>query len=292
MVTKIKNKPKKPLPGEYHEGWAGPAGYGITGIFGPEGSGKSCLMAAMGYAHWNLGGRLFSFPGFQVFADDEHKELITEELPVQAWANLPPEINNSVILIDQIENFFSRQNARSIMTSLFTNLEGQRRKRNLGIVYTTQQGREIPSIVYEKTHYVTYMWDMFWSNAELEEKVERGTLSFFKKYDNLGFRTGHPGMLWEQGYFHPQLYWGKYDTDAVIDFWQRLSVIKFLNKPTFEIDLGGKDLPEQTGAKAMKTPEQLTNETTERMTFYAEKTKEGMTPASAINLWKFLHPGN
>ncbi len=241
-------------------------GIGITAITGPEGGGKSCLMTAIGYAHHRLGGRLLSFPGYEI--RDLTGKSIAEPIDVNTWAAMGEDLNNSVILIDEMQNFFNAASWSSILVRLFTAVLAQRRKRNLGIIYTTRNLNMIPKSLRPFNHILAYCWDMYWAYRSSDHPVPRGEQIRVNFCDFQGFFTGTPETWSPPQIFHSKKYWPLFNSYDVIDVWESFTKI-IVKKRELEIDPWGEKPEEQT---AIPNPEALAevNETEQATKWLAE----------------------
>ncbi len=218
-------------------------GIGITGITGPEGAGKSCLMTRFCCKHVDLGGKLLTFPGYVVYAKDG-KTPISKEISIKEWAEMPEDLSDVLVAIDEIENYFNSHSWQNLMVEIIGSVMGQRRKRAMGIIYTLQDWSELPKLLRMKTHYLINCWDMYWSNSSLEDKVNRGELVATAWCDVKGFQNGMPGRWYRGMMFHPKDYWPRYDTNSVVAIWHRFTKIK-VKRPELVVDPFG--LGDETG---------------------------------------------
>lgn len=206
---------------------------GITGFIGPEGAGKTCLMTAYCHAHVKLGGKLFTFPGYQL--TDGNGKVLSEEIKPEQWASLPEELNNTVIAIDEINNFFDAYRYNAVMAGLFTSLQQQRRHRNLGLLFTIQNEQWLPPRMRQLTHYYIRCFDLYWSYHSSDEPIERGNIISFTIEDCKGFQRGIPGFTIGPSYFHAKKYWPLYNTYAIVDIFQKYQKIK-IKQPEIIMD--------------------------------------------------------
>lgn len=187
----------------------------IIGITGPEGSGKTCLMTALLRDHYSQtkgNGKIFAFPGYQLF--NTEGKIVSREMGMADWVNLPPNLQNAVIAVDEIQNFFNSAYWGTMVNQLFSMVAAQRRKRNLVIIYTGQMMREVPNRVRDRTHYFIECFDLY---HKYPNQLERGTQIAFRTIDNLGFLTGIPYFRLPAKKFYSKPYWKFYDTHSVVD---------------------------------------------------------------------------
>jgi hypothetical protein len=204
---------------------------------GPEGAGKTVLMTAFSYAHVKLGGKLYTFPGYEV--NDYDGTKLSDMLMLQDWLNMsqdPEALLNVVLGIDELPNFFSGI-WNSAITRVIRAVLAQRRKDQMGLLYTAQNYDWLPKPMKQLTHLVYNCWDMHWMPADDDgERIERGTLIRYNVCDMKGFYTGHPGQWSNVFYFHSKPYWPLYDTRSKVSIWESFRKLNILTDP-LEVDL-------------------------------------------------------
>jgi hypothetical protein len=221
----------------------------IVGIIGPEGAGKSLLMTWYMRYHLLNGGRVLTFPGYQVYGK-KHTEkdiekgvepsIASEEIPIEQWISLSPELSNVAIAIDELQNFFHSYMHNTVANRLFSmGIAGQRRKRNLIVYYTMQLTRELPPTIRERTHFFIYCWDRYWrrnmADTFFDDGVgipsERGVKIEIRPYDNLGTATGFPGTPCQPWVFSGKDLWLYYDSYAAVDTWHAWRKVEIKSDP-------------------------------------------------------------
>ena len=205
-------------------------GVGIMAVTGPEGAGKTVYMTAMCVAHVRLGGKLFAFPGYEVFDFDKKGKKITISTPItiEEVVSLDEDkFRNSLWAIDEIQNFFSVYSHASVLTRLFgSGIMAQRRKLSMGIIYTVQDFKQVPNNFRYYTHYLVACWDMYHANRMNDTKYERGTNISINTCDLKGFMTGffntwdYPGTI-----FHAKSYWPHYNSYGVVSFYEQFTKV-------------------------------------------------------------------
>lgn len=234
----------------------------IVGILGPEGGGKSCLMAWFLRAHYKSGGKVLTFPGYDLYKtrrteNGKTPELASESVPIESWVNLSPELSNVAIGIDELQNFFHSYTHNTVANRLFSmGIAGQRRKRNLAVIYTMQLSRELPQTIRERTHLFIYCWDTYWRSkmddgfTDDNVATERGRMVEVRPYDNLGHLSGMPGQPLQPWIFLAHKLWPYYDSYAVVDVWNAFAKIKVKGRE-IELDEGGRVI-EKVGESAIR----------------------------------------
>jgi len=214
---------------------------GITGFRGPEGSGKTLLMTRVATECHKLGGKILAFPGYEL--RDEKGKVLSELLTIEQWSTMPEELRDVCICIDEIENFFNSHRWQSTMVDLFTGVFGERRKRNMAILYTLQFWDELPRMMRYKTHYVFDCFDGAWMNAYREEPLREGTVTYTNITDNLGRRFGHAGYIYPGPTFYNKEYWDRFDTHSVVSIFEKYTKVQVKGK-IVPVDLSGKPIEE------------------------------------------------
>jgi len=97
---------------------------------------------------------------------------------------------NILILIDELQSWFDRFRQGSSLLRMFNGILAQRRRRNIGIMYTVQNFDWVPADMRFLTHYVTICKDLYWTPWGKEKKLERGEQLSLKTIDMKGFITG------------------------------------------------------------------------------------------------------
>jgi len=220
----------------------------IIGIVGPEGGGKTCLMAYLSMLHVAQGGKLLTFPGFDVTNSNGKK--LSQTLETEKWITMAPELRDVLICIDEIQNFFNSLKHMSTLNYLFANLSAQRRHRNIGIIYTVQDWAWLDNRIRWLTHTLATCYDLYWSPWGKEQELERGELISVTFYDVKGFFTGKPWTPSSPFTLKAKSIWPCYDSWCDVDIFEGMAQLK-IKKPTYTINLnepaGGEPGPGQEG---------------------------------------------
>jgi len=258
----------------------------IEGVTGPEGAGKTCLMTFFALLHNAYGGKVLTFPGYEV--TDGHGKVLSEPLDIEQWITMPPELRDVLICIDEVQNFFSSRRHMSVLNYLFANLAAQRRHRNIGIIYTVQDWGWLDDRVRWLTHVLIVCSDLYWSPWGKEQEVKRGELISANFFDVKGFFTGKPWTPGPQFLLRAKAIWDCYNSFADVDTWTGLTKVE-MKRPTIKIDLTGgpEEESEQppTGAKD-KVP--ISGADTELLGDLAQR---GVDPATLGRLGRRLARG-
>lgn len=187
----------------------------IVGITGPEGAGKSLMMAREATIHHRMGGKVFCFPGFEVM--NNRGRVISELLKPEDWVTLPPELHNILICIDEVTNFFSNHTWYNRMNDIFAaGVLAQRRKRSLCVIYTGPFFEWLPNRIRDLTHEVIRCRDYYWKARNFKPYIKRGEEIIFSREDHRGVLSGEIGKMTRQKIFLGKPYWKNYNTEAVV----------------------------------------------------------------------------
>lgn len=220
----------------------------IWGYIGPEGSGKSASMAAIGIEHGIMVARaagyrcfedycvankspIYCFPGFQLHSKDvwpekvpdeklcrdeenEGKLALSNELDIDHWlCNFSsPEYSSILILWDEAQNWVDPMNSGAVFLRLLKRGMAQRRRRRLGLIYTCQDFDWIPGQLRFLTHLYSLCFDMRWTNWGREQHMGRGEVLRVMTYDLKGFYTGIPYTKMDQRLLMAKDVWPFYDS--------------------------------------------------------------------------------
>jgi hypothetical protein len=214
---------------------------GITGIAGVEGSGKSLLMTKIATEFYHLGGTVLAFPGYELKNGDG--TVISHPLTVEQWIKMDETLRDVMICIDEIEDHFNAQSWQSIIVRLFTGVFGQRRKRNMGIVYTLQFFEELPKLMRRKTHYVIECVDAARYNplkiASGEKTIQPGTRTYTTIIDNYGKHYPFiPGYRINGPIYRNEDMFEHYETFGITDIYSQFTKVE-INRKVVSIDLNG-----------------------------------------------------
>ena len=147
------------------------------------------------------------------------------------------ELQDAMIAIDEIQNFFDAQRFASTMNKLFGYLAAQRRKRSLAIVYTVQNWRWVDNRIRWLTHILGICYDLYWSPWGKEEKLGRGNMMRLGLWDLKGFFTGREQQPLGEVLLKTKELWPCFDSYGVVSIWDGFSRVK-VNRPEMEINFG------------------------------------------------------
>jgi len=195
----------------------------IVGICGPEGAGKTVLMTRYAKMHHDMGGDVFAFPGYELKIRGKTKSKL---LMPEDWVTLPPELQDLLICIDEIQNFFNKHTWYYAINDLFAGLLAERRKRRLCVIYTGPFFEWLPGNIQQLTHEVIRCEDRYWKMRVNNPNARRGEEISFTREDRRGVLSGQIGRITQPRIFHSKPYWKNYDTLAAVDLLHRFQHVK------------------------------------------------------------------
>ena len=206
----------------------------IMGLVGPEGSGKSLFMTYFGLLHLARGGIVKCFPGYSIC--DGKGALLSSEMQTGEWLTLDESVRDILILIDEIPIFFDSAVFGAALSRLFGyGVVAQRRKRNLGIIYTAHDWMWVHSRIRADTHALGVCWDLYWSAWGKEEHLGRGERLRMNLFDVKGFFSGEPWSPGPSFLLDAKPIWDHYDTGQFVDVASGMQRVK-VKKQEFTFD--------------------------------------------------------
>jgi hypothetical protein len=258
---------------------------GITGISGTEGMGKSLMMTRIGTEFYGMGGTVLAFPGYEL--KDDKGKVISKSITVEEWVTMPDTLKNVLILIDEIEDHFNAQAWQSILVRLFTGVFGERRKRNMGIVYTLQFFNELPKLMRWKTHYIIECKDAAIYNPFRVQKGEReyipGESTYTTIIDNFGKKWPFvPGYRHKGPTYRNVSMFDRYEHESITDIFNQFTKIEIKRK-VVSIDLNNDGVTTQ--AESIESQRLYDNAKTNLI--HAMEAKNGRLKGNEY--WKAAH---
>jgi hypothetical protein len=214
-----------------------------TGLTGITGSGKTSLLSDYCLNVAELGGKIFTLPGYDIFTDATHQTKLSTQLSMGQLAKMTSTeeeakgLFHSVVAIDQIESKLNHHRWQGVLPALYENFADQRRKLRAGIVYTLQIWKELLPSIQGRTFFLYELNDWHYGNPQFP-KGENVNLTFI---DVLGTKTGtrmsvHP-FPWT---YHPGDTWPFYDTNQWSNPLEQFRKMKIIAEPDI-IDLDNLD---------------------------------------------------
>jgi hypothetical protein len=262
------------------------------GFIGPEGSGKTASMTALAIKHLSLGGCVKAFPGYEVGYTDPKTGVVvkSEPIDIEQWLSMDESLRNVLVCIDELQNFANAKKHASTLNQIFAAPGQQRRKRNLGILYTAQNFYWADTTIRFLTHVTANCMDMSLTAFGKSNHMKRGEWCSIAAYDNNGLRTGHLGEFLGLFKVHIADYWYNYDTTSIVDIGHMFTAVK-AKKKKLEMDFGGNAnggviIPDMPQTSNDKVPVGINmDEKTEMLQALA---REGVTPNMLAKVAKSL----
>jgi hypothetical protein len=267
---------------------------GTTGITGITGVGKSSDLTDYCLTVAEMGGNVFTLPGYDVFTDKTHTKTLSQQLKLAELAKLASseeaakKFRNSIIAIDQIESKLNHHRWAGILPALYENLADQRRKLHVGIVYTLQIWLELLPSIRNRTWFLYELRDWHYGNPSIP-KGENVSLVFT---DVLGTKTGIPMSQYLYPWtFHPGSVWPFYDTNQWSDPLEQFRKTKIIGEPNI-IDLDNLDGDtERQPSKTSKADDKLYETAKKSLIHGFEIKKKGLKGMAYWEIAK-LNPHN
>ena len=145
---------------------------------------------------------------------NEGKLLLSRPMDFEDWITNfgAARYSNILVLIDEMQNWFSIYAQNSKILELVSRGLAQRRRRKLGIMYTAQNPDWIPTRIRWMTHYYTVCRDASWGPSGREKGLKRGEILNMTKIDMKGFHTGEPGKVLGKRVLIGKKVWPFYDS--------------------------------------------------------------------------------
>ena len=206
----------------------------IWGFLGPEGSGKTTAMSYYSLLHIAYGGKVETFPGYELTRPNGTK--LSQELDTKNFFRNLYDYRNTVIAMDEMQNFADAQLSMTMFNRLLGYAAAQRRKANIGIFYTVQSWNWVYLRLRQLTHLVTLCYDMRWTPWGRENGLKRGEQLRLTTYDCKGFFTGKPWSLMGQQLLSGVPLRPYYNSFAVVDLFEGFRKYE-VKKPVTVFDL-------------------------------------------------------
>lgn len=215
---------------------------------GVEGSGKSCMMTRDLFRHAESGGRVLTFPGYELYGKSKKNVISDPILPEQLLELITGEREEVDIIreqriavgIDEVPNFFNHHTWYFKINDILTSILQQRRKLGVAICMTGPIFEELPADTRRMIHEVIHCMDAHTVNHD----ISRGQTCIYYKEDKRGLLS-YPGMRFSRKMKFRMDKWKKhYDTYAAISPLNQYVKVKFQNKEVVVDDSGnvvGKD---------------------------------------------------
>lgn len=244
---------------------------------GPEGACKSVMMGRDCLYHHSCGGKVFSFPGFEVM--NNRGKVISELLMPEEWILLLNEDeSNYVVAIDEITNFINHHKWNSSFVDLITyGAAAQRRKRSMVILATGPIFEWLPPDLRYMFHEIIRMEDRHWKL----KYIPVGEQAAFTREDRRGVLSGRIGRRTRPKLFYAKKYWKNINTYSIVDPRYQLSRYQFDRREVF-VDADGNIVSQETDVP----PDAID---IEKATSKVKELFQGVTgPIREADVWRYL----
>jgi len=157
---------------------------------GPKGSTKTCQLvrfALMGLSLWNRP----VFSDFPIAGYISGRYYEVQPLPDDALINYAEELpQNSMLIVDEMQEFFDRQDWSSVRSKFGVSMSQQIRKLGLTIVGAIQFFNYLNPRIVDQVDVMAKCIDLYFTPWGREESIERGVESHVDYYDLSGGITG------------------------------------------------------------------------------------------------------
>lgn len=209
----------------------------ITIIDGIEGSGKTTLMTAHNISFVRRGGKLYTFPGYDVF-DSNHRK-VSQQIALEELVEMfvQERLENARLSIDEMENWLDSYESQSQVGKILVAIAQQRRKKNLSMIGTINPDWNwLPRRFKGIAQVLIHCDDMHFIT---KGGVPEGEMFKVTTYDLKGMITGKIGKR-----LRPKLFYGKryrpfFDTYSTVSIMEKYTKVH-INKRVIEVDFNGE----------------------------------------------------
>lgn len=212
---------------------------------GVEGSGKSCMMTRDLYRHALYGGRILTFPGYEVYGRTK-KQVISETIfPEQLLELITGDrstidvIRNQRIAVgvDEVSNFFDHHTWYNKINDVLKAILQQRRKLQIAFLMTGPIYEELPPDIRRMIHEVIHCCD----GHTLKRDIPRGQTCIYYKQDMRGLLS-HPNYHYTRKMKFRMIPWQRhFDTYAAISPLNQFVKVRFQNREVI-VGIDGKPI--------------------------------------------------
>lgn len=167
----------------------------IIAITGSMGSGKTLLTTALAYQYYNQGSVIYANYGLKF----PYKPLKMEDI-----SNCDFDYSNALLIFDEIHLFMDSRTSASKKNRIISYFITQSRKRNIVLIYTTQQSHQIDKRLRSNTDYFISCENLSPKNSK-EDVFIKWTLNDMDQHRKTFVFKADP-------------FFNLYDTHQMIDF--------------------------------------------------------------------------
>ena len=187
---------------------------------GPRGSGKSLLLADMGFRFMRA--KLPCFSNFEIDGSFAEGHFKAETLDTVLLHTFPDQLRGSLILVDEFQFYADSRSTSTTGNKLLNSLGIQIRKRQMTVGLSVQNIEWIDRRWRYQVDIQVRCRDLATTPWGRLKRIRRGELIFYQFYDMSGLITGtdidqtKTPRPYKQMRLYGPGYWGKYDTEAVV----------------------------------------------------------------------------
>lgn len=189
---------------------------------GVEGSGKSCMMTRDLYLHYLSGGRVLSFPGYELYGARKTQVLSEVITPDQILQLLKAKTKEEVkilralriaLAMDEVSNYFNHHNWYNKICDILYAILAERRKLNIAVTMTGPKFETLPPDIRGMVHELVECWDKHTFNRS----YPRGVWCSYRKRDLRGMLANPFRPFSGRRRFYMKTWYKHYDSFSVVD---------------------------------------------------------------------------
>lgn len=203
---------------------------------GHRGGGKSVRGARKALLGLKAG--LHVFTNYELYPEKIGVDNKPRPLDLEFLLSFDTALNNSVILIGEVDTWVERKRAMSTSSILVEKFLHQLRKRGLRVIMDTQSP-SLPSVILNQVDLMVECHDSYYTDYGREHELYKGTNFFYMEEDHSGIFTGTPGRRWITAIGNANRLWPLYNTYQIFDPWQWARKVEMVgDKMVFNMDEG------------------------------------------------------
>jgi len=191
---------------------------------GVEGAGKSAMLTRDLYMHYLAGGKVLTFPGYEIYGEGKN-DIISDILMPEDWVTLPDSLkkNKVAIGIDEVTNFFNNHVWYNKICDMMAGLMAERRKFEIAILMTGPIFRRLPPNIQEMVHELIHCQD----NHCINHAIPRGEKCIYYKEDLRGLLSNPKRRFTRKRIFYTKPWWKHFNTYQAVDLIHQFIKVKF-----------------------------------------------------------------
>jgi len=203
---------------------------------GHRGGGKSVRGARKGLLALKAGLNLFT--NYELYPEKVGIKNEPKPLDLEFLLRFDTALNESVILIGEVDTWVERKRAMSTSSILVDKFLHQLRKRGLRVIMDTQSP-SLPTVILNQVDLMVWCHDFFYTDWGREREIYKGTNFYYEEEDYSGIFTGHPGRRWGSAIGNANRLWPLFNTYQIFDPWQWARKVEMVGgKMVFDMDEG------------------------------------------------------